>query len=175
MSEQDVFGKAKKGGAGAWIRVGSLANRMKIAAKDRQERQTRTGDEAALELQHRQEALLCFYTKYEELVELLCDGAQYGPNGQLAARYQTLRKWMQEHYPAMRPYVVAYLQYDAADARESFDLHGISGDAFETLFAALDLDDLLRKDDGSMISRIMRTRQALNLYADHLRRLEKCG
>ena len=44
-------------------------------------------------------------------------------------------------------------------------------DAFEALFSAPSLGDFLRGDDGLMISRMERTREALYLYGDHLRQL----
>jgi hypothetical protein len=116
--------------------------------------------------------LVSFYSQYEHLVEVLCDGAQYGPEPKLQAAYSELRDWMQSHYPALRRYVTAYLRYDAEDARQGFDLHGAACDAFEALYAAPTLNELLRGDDGMMISRIMRTRDALSLYGEHLRQLK---
>ena len=53
----------------------------------------------------------------------------------------------------------------------TLDLYGRSTDAFEALYAAPTLQEQLRGDDGSMIGRIMRTREALNRYAEQLRRL----
>ncbi len=44
-------------------------------------------------------------------------------------------------------------------------------DAFEALVAAFDLQEFLKMDDGNMISRINRTREALNLYGEHLKQL----
>jgi len=44
-------------------------------------------------------------------------------------------------------------------------------DAFEALVAAFDLQEFFKLDDGNMISRITRTREALNLYGEHLRQL----
>ena len=116
--------------------------------------------------------LLTFYSQYERLVDALCTGAQYGPEPKLEACYLEAQAWMQANYPRLRLYVTAYLQYDSEDARQGLSLHGVSCDAFEALFAAPTLDEFLRGDDGMMISRIMRTREALNLYGEHLRQLK---
>jgi hypothetical protein len=71
----------------------------------------------------------------------------------------------------VRKYVVAYLRFDALDAEHCSTLDGSFGDAFEALFAAPSVDCFMTMDDGHMISRILRTREALNLYGEHLRQL----
>jgi hypothetical protein len=109
----------------------------------------------------RQQALIHFYQEYETLVETVCDSAQYGPREHLEKRYQIQREWMIQNYGSVRRYVLAYLRLEVED----------EGDAFESLFSAPDLATFLQSDDGNMISRIMRTREALNLYGDHLRQL----
>lgn len=55
----------------------------------------------------------------------------------------------------------------------SLDHRGEAADAFEALVAAPDLFLFLKHDDGMMISRLERTREALNLYAGHLRQLAR--
>lgn len=109
----------------------------------------------------RQQALIHFYQEYETLVETLCDSGQYGPREHLEKRYQVQRGWMIQNYGTVRRYVLAYLRLEVED----------EGDPFEALFNAPDLATFLQSDDGNMISRIMRTREALNLYGDHLRQL----
>ena len=109
----------------------------------------------------RQQELIHFYQEYETLVETICDSAQYGPQSGLEKRYQVQRSWMEEHYPPISKYVVAYLRYELDD----------EVDPFTALFSAEDLESFRSNDDGNMISRIMRTREALNLYGDHLRQL----
>lgn len=124
-----------------------------------------------ISVRERQEQLAEFYTKYEDLVDLLCDSAQYGPNAHLEERYQSIRAWMQGNYASLSQVVVAFLDIEVADTRAPLDLYGRSTDAFEALYAAPTLQEQLRSDDGSMIGRIMRTREALNRYAEQLRRL----
>jgi hypothetical protein len=109
----------------------------------------------------RQQDLIHFYQEYETLVETLCDSAQYGPREHLEKRYQVQREWMVQNYGTVRRYVLAYLRLEIVD----------EGDPFEALFSTPDLATFLQADDGNMISRIMRTREALNLYGDHLRKL----
>jgi len=129
---------------------------------DRREATLRSNAQVAgPSVQERQQTLIHFYQEYEALVETVCDSAQYGPTPALNKAYQLQREWMLENYPEIRRYVVAYLRYEVED----------QGDAFEALFSADDLNTFLQSDDGNMISRIMRTREALNLYGDHLRQL----
>lgn len=110
----------------------------------------------------RQSDLREFYAQYENLVDIICAGAQYGPEAKLERAYGELRGWMLQHYSGLRNYVNAYLEPE--------DPHRGS-DAFEKLFHAPTLDAFLRSDDGQMIHRIMHTRQALSLYSEHLRQL----
>lgn len=111
-------------------------------------------------VQERQLELIRFYERYEELVETLCDAAQYGPTPKLERSYEANRDWMRSEYVSMRPYVVGYLQVEEG-----------TGDAFEALVASDNLGQFLNSDDGNMISRITATREALTLYGEHLRQL----
>jgi hypothetical protein len=160
------------GASGGYALARSLAHRLRIASLDRAEGREREAAAAAgPTVAERQAELMTFYRQYEELVDVLCDAAQYGPGPRLEARYVELQTWMRERYPQLRRFVVAYLRYSAEDARQSLHLSGRSADAFEALVAAPNLEEFLQVDDGSMISRIHRTREALNLYGEHLRQL----
>ncbi len=126
----------------------------------------------------RQDSLIEFYSHYEDLVEVLCDAANYAPTAALETRYMKQRDWMQANYDHVRPFALAYLRFDVNDASQTMELEGSYGDAFEALFAAPSLDAFLGADDGNMICRINRTREALNLCGEHLRQLvaiEKCA
>jgi hypothetical protein len=70
------------------------------------------------------------------------------------------------HYGAIRPFLAAFLANGADDAADSGGF-----DDFTGLFVSADLDEFLAQDDGWAITRITRTRQAINLYAQHLRQL----
>lgn len=156
-------------GAGGLLRwVWALPIRFKLAAREREAVQEPPRGPSVRE---RQGDLIQFYSHYEELVAVLCDAAQYGAVEQLERRYQQQRTWMLANYPRIRKYAVAYLQFDSADAENSSTLDGSYGDAFEALFAAPSVDSFLKADDGNMISRIMRTREALGHYGEHLRQL----
>lgn len=140
----------------------SVINRIKLAVLDRRDAAQRAKDRVVgPTVQERQLALIHFYQEYETLVETLCDAAQYGPTPFLEKAYLSVREWMQENYTQVGRYAVAYLQFEVDDR----------GDAFEALFSSPDLATFLQTDDGNMISRIMRTREALNRYGDHLRQL----
>lgn len=145
--------------------LGSVINRAKSAKLDRLEAAERVySAKAGPTVKERQHELIRFYHEYETLVETVCDAAQYGPTSKLETAYAGERKWMLENYASVRKYVVAYLRFDVEDVAQG-------GDAFEALFMAENLDAFLKSDDGNMISRIMRTREALTLYGDHLRQL----
>lgn len=163
------------GGAQIVARLRSLPNRLRIAVLDRAE--ARAKAELARSKQfpsvrERKDQVLEFYTQFESLVEVLCDAAQYGPDPHLEARYTPLRQWMLAEYPSIRRHVVAYLDYSPSDAAVGLESQGRGADAFEALFLAPTLAEFLRCDDGMMIARIMRSRKAINLYADHLRQLD---
>lgn len=145
--------------------IGSLVNRAKSAKLTRQENlEWAKAAAAGPTVKERQHDLIRFYQEYETLVETICDAAQYGPTPKLETSYQREREWMLKNYGDIRRYVVAYLRFEVEDAEQG-------GDAFEALFSADNLEMFLKSDDGNMISRIMRTREALTLYGDHLRQL----
>lgn len=147
--------------------VGSLVKRVKAARVDSTERKARRKGPS---VQERQAQLLRFYERYEDLVETLCDAAQYGPTPKLERSYAAHREWMHGEYGQMRPYLVAYLPSEAPVERKKGS-HPRANDAFETLVQADNLDQFLAADDGGMISHIMLTRQALTMYGEHLRQL----
>jgi len=156
---------ARKGSRTIGERIGSLVNRSRSAQLDRRDAAERANAATAgPTVKERQHELIRFYQEYETLVETVCDPAQYGPTPKLEGRYETQRNWMIANYPGVRKYVVAYLRFDVEDVAQG-------GDAFEALFTAENLTAFLQSDDGNMISRIMRTREALSLYGDHLRQL----
>ncbi len=119
----------------------------------------------------RQQELVRFYSHYEDLVETLIGLAHGGPTASLENRYQAMRAWMLQNYPTVRQHVVAYLRFDPTDAEQSLKACGSGADAFEALFFARSLEEFVALDDGRMISRIARTRDALTLYGHHLRQL----
>ena len=174
MTSEHAIRRAARGfvDLGRWVL--RVPVRLKLAFRDFQEErnvrwerlQSRTPS-----LRERQEELIAFYGQYEALVESLCDAAQYGPDFRHEASYSQRRAWMQSNYPPLRRFVAAYLSYDSRDAARSLDLHGDGRDAFEALFAAPTLAGFLESDDGQMIARIERTREALSRYGEHLRQL----
>jgi hypothetical protein len=174
LTRQDAVRRAARGfvDAGRWVVRFPL--RLKLALRDledaravRIERQR----SKAPSLRERQDELIRFYDRYEDLVETLCNAAQYGPDSRQETNYGELREWMQANYPPVRRFVSAYLVYDPKDAARAQDLHVMGRDAFEALFAPPTVEEFLKSDDGQMIARIERTREALNRYGEHLRQL----
>jgi hypothetical protein len=86
-------------------------------------------------------------------------------------RYAELRGTLHRQYPDIRRFVSAFLEIDLEDSRTPNNLYEKGMDAFEALWSSPTLQELLRSDDGNMISRITRTREALNRYAEQLRQI----
>jgi hypothetical protein len=142
-----------------WVR---LLNRVRIAGKDLADaREESRAARAGMSVADRQGQLLAFYTTYEDFVEAMCDAAQYGPTPRLETVYGAKRAILLGDYVELKPLLGAFLrdpQHDEADS-------------FESLLAAETVSQFLQSDDGETISRITRTREALNLYGEHLRQL----
>ena len=122
-------------------------------------------------LPRRQRELIDFYEVYESLVETLCDAAQFGPNANLDEKYRTCRAQIQSAYKPLKPFLISYLEFLPDDAEAGLKLCGRPLDAFEALVASFDLQEFFLMDDGNMISRLTRTREAMNRYGEHLRLL----
>lgn len=155
----------------AVVRLGSVSRRPATLDLDRPAEASSSSFVEAEDLARRRIDLLEFYAPYEELVTLLSDATQYGPSPKAESDYLRLRNLVQPGYSRIRRFVVAFLKYSAEDAQVGVGLWGRSADAFEALTAASSLQSFLRADDGHLMSRISRTREALNLYGEHLRRL----
>ena len=112
-----------------------------------------------------------FVNHYEDLVEVLCSAAQFGATPKLERLYADLRHAYPARYRGLRPFLISYLEFVPNDGEAGLKLCGRPLDAFEALVAAVDLREFMEQDDGSMISRINRTRGALTLYGEHLRLL----
>lgn len=161
--------------ADVWQGIRSVPRRLRTYALDRVQDRANRQQYSQPSVADRREQLAEFYQRYEDLVDILCGAARYGPDPSLEAKYGVIRSWMMRCYTNIRPYAVAYLMFDETDASQSLALHGYGGDAFEALFAATTLEEFLRVDDGLMMSRIARTREALNLYGEHLRQLAEAA
>ncbi|MEQ1822601.1 MAG: hypothetical protein ABL949_08830 [Fimbriimonadaceae bacterium] len=159
-------------------RIARIPVRLRLAWRDWVEAREESSVSNVPTARERQETLIEFYGHYESLVEILCDAANYAPTPALESKYLKERDWMHTNYDSVRPFAIAYLRFDVNDASQTMELEGSYGDAFEALFAAPSLIAFLAADDGHMICRINRTREALNLCGEHLRQLvaaEKCA
>ncbi len=170
MKRELTSGIGTRGVSGVWSNARSLVLRTRIAIRDRIDARSEINSrKMGPSVQERQSDLIKFYDLYEEFVEILCDAAQYGPAPRLESSYARLHSAMVASYRELRPFVGAFLAPDDTDAFR-FE-SGRPEDAFERLIAAPTLQDFLHHDDGEMIFRIMKTREALNLYGEHLRQL----
>lgn len=172
MSVLTILTKAshRAGDAIRWIQSmpTRVQNRSLILAKDLESSRPNL---VASTPKLKQEELASFYDKYEQLVELLCDSAQYGPDSRMEQRYADIRLTMHKQYPEIRRFVSVFLEIDLEDSRTPNTLYEKGVDAFEALWSSPTLQELLRSDDGNMIGRITRTREALNRYAEQLRQI----
>lgn len=160
------------GAVARWLRRAPL--RVRLALRDAQDSRDRAAlANRAPSAQERRDQLIAFYKRYEALVEALCDGAQYGPDSALEQRYQEHRAWMQRNYPALRGYLRPYLDDPEAAGQGRIEHHERQMDAFESLFGYPTLGTLLQHDDGDLIGAIVRTRQAMNSYGEHLRQMQR--
>ncbi|GMV38272.1 MAG: hypothetical protein AMXMBFR61_27800 [Fimbriimonadales bacterium] len=114
-----------------------------------------------------------FYDDFESLVDLICASARFGVVGGMATEYRQLTDAMKRNYPGIRPYVLAFLNVDVADAEYGLSLCGLPLDALQCLFYPPDLDAVHRADDGKLIDRIERSRDALYRLGDYLRELSR--
>ncbi|MBL8047963.1 MAG: hypothetical protein JNJ45_04710 [Chthonomonas sp.] len=109
------------------------------------------------------QTVMMFCAQYEALVEVLCDGATYGPEPRLSAHYERIRTWMMQNYPHIQTELNSRLESSAAPRWE------ISRDPFEELFSPNTLEAFLATDDGQMIQRILSTRHAIDELTSDLR------
>lgn len=103
-----------------------------------------------------------FSSKFEDLVDIVCAGANYGPEPLLSAKYEQLRLWMMTHYPPLQGLLSTKLNPKHRSSSE------LPQDALERLFQPNTLEALLATDDGSMIERIMETRSAIEELSSHV-------
>jgi hypothetical protein len=158
------WGIAHPASSSLWLRA---SNRVRILGKDIIDAaHGARGSRAGVSIQERQKLLAEFYEAYEDFVEMLCDAAQYGPTPRLENGYRARRAQLAASYLDLKPLLSAFIRTDAAGAH----------DAFEALFSTPTVSEFLQSDDGETITRITRAREALNLYAEHLRHLaERTG
>ena len=119
----------------------------------------------------RYEILLGFRKSHEDLVAILQDALHYGPMPDQESRYQSLRNYLAASYLSVQPFVLAYLKVSTDDEGFGIRVRGRGTDAFEALWVADSLVAALDADNGTLGERILRTREALNLYHEHLRYL----
>lgn len=150
----ESIGQLGKGTLTAGEVLRRVATKARLLRRDLSDR-----DGSGPSVAARQADLAKFYDRYESLVETLCDAAQYGPTPNLESRYAEHRGIMERAYGEVAPFVLSYVRDQDAE------------DPFLALCQAETLADFLRHDDGEMIHRIMATREALTLYAEHLRQL----
>jgi hypothetical protein len=152
--------------------MAGLVTRYRSMTKTRQAVvETTEKRSVSLRVEDRQAALCAFYQVYESLIEVLCDAAQLGASPKLEASYRSVRMDLNNRYGDLRNFLGAYLRHTGEDRRGV--AMGIRFDAFDALLAPATLEMFLQTDDGYTISRVTRTREALNLYAEHLKQLSE--
>lgn len=162
---------------GSFAGVLGLPRRLRRMVQDRRlERRERAA--ARPRTKDRLDEVRRFYAGYEEAVEVLVAAVNAGslsgevPPG-LQARYEALRPGLLAHYATIQPFLLAYLRMTVEDAEYGLRHFGHPSDAFEALFGHEELSVFVASDDGETIRRIVRTREALTLYTEHLRFLTR--
>ena len=130
----------------------------------------RTGPNRA-EVAERLGDLTAFSDRYEDLVEVLCNAAQFGTNAKAERNYTDIRAEYLRRYASIRTMLTAFLEISPDDEASGIKLMGRPLDAFELLVAPKSIEEFLTCDDGNMISRLTRTQEAITKYRDHLRLL----
>ena len=116
-----------------------------------------TGPDAVTALNH-------FEERYQKLIDLLCWSAQEGVQADGIRRYVELRGWFLQNYDSVRPALTRHLSAEHEDTQPHGAGEPAPRDAFESLFLPASLDALIHSD--TVISRIQRTRTALEAYRD---------
>lgn len=114
----------------------------------------------------RKELLMEFETRYQSLVDLLCWAAKDGVHAHRDERYAELRGWFLVHYETIRPALAHHLETEEEDILPVEEGTPIPRDAFESLFLPANVDAIIHSE--TVISRIMRTRCALDSYREQL-------
>jgi len=117
----------------------------------------------------RAKELDAFQELFEDLVQLMCDGARVGSTPTTETRYGEKRRDIQRAYASVRPFLISFMKFSVADADSVCE--GLCGDPFLALIAPRSIEDFLALDDGAAISRIQRVRDAIERYQRHLRLL----
>lgn len=108
-----------------------------------------------------------FAEHFERFVGHLCDAARLGASPKEEEAFAAERKWLLNHYFLIRADVAICMPVDAREDPEA--------DPFQQLFQPACLADALVEDDGNMITRIVRTREALDAYGQSLRQMIECA
>ena|SRR5579883_1707002 len=101
-----------------------------------------------------------FVIRYEEFTDLLCVAAKDGCTDRREARYSALRCWLMENYHSVSMKLRPFLAQARLSATPSFTMVEPFSrrrrplDAFEALFTATSLADLLVRDGGGLIDHI---------------------
>ena len=115
--------------------------------------------------------LTAFSDRYEDLVELYCNAAQFGSTEKSEKQFTDIRAEYLRRYAPIRAILVSLLVSAPEDELVGIKLLGRPLDAFEVLVAPKTVEEFLATDDGHTISRLTRTQEAISKYGDHLRLL----
>ena len=101
-----------------------------------------------------------FFDQYDALIGVLCLAAQEGIAPPFEADYSRLRVWLASNYPRVQTYLRPHLTGDATDTFAT-RWGRRPCDAFEALYLPPTIAAMLHADNGNLISRLMRTQDAL--------------
>lgn len=108
----------------------------------------------------RMEQLQVFSEEFCILMEVISDGARYGPTLGLEHRYSQLSQSLSSSFAPCKPFIFAYVDPTV------LSLHSV-----EQLWKHEDLKSLLDSDDSNLMFLMNQSLDAIQLYESHLRYL----
>lgn len=108
----------------------------------------------------RLEQLDTFSDQFHGLLEVISDGARYGPTLGLQNRYSILQNELNQSFEPCKPFLFAYINSS-----------GISLSEIEAMWKQPNLGMLIDSDDSNLIDRMNRSLDVISLYDSHLRYL----
>jgi hypothetical protein len=109
---------------------------------------------------HRMEQLEAFSEQFCVLMEVISDGARYGPTLGLENKYSQLSILIRESFLPCKPFLFAYLDPKSLNLKD-----------LEQIWNFADLQALLESDDSNLIELMNGSLDAIQLYESHLRYL----
>lgn len=114
-------------------------------------------------------ALTRFADAFAPFLDTLREAAAYGPNPELAGRYDVLREELSNEYAGLRPLLLTCVTTEGPSDAKGFDFHGLWSDPFERLLRAESLREALEASPTVTADDVVRAVRALGVCWGRLR------